>query len=348
MKEKIRFGVIELGMGRHHLKILAANPNVKVTALCDIDKEILNTLKKEFDIPQVFTDAEKMLQKAQLDAVIIATPNYLHASQTIAALNAKLHVLCEKPMAMSASEAREMQATARKVDKKLMINMSYRFLPASMALKKQIEAGVLGDIYFTRTVWHRRQLIPFWGEWFHTKSLSGGGPLIDLGVHRIDLALWLMDFPGIKTISAATYDHLGKQIATEKGKNYDVEDFAVALLRLENGAALSIEMSWATQRYEKEFMETRLYGALGGGIHQNIGESYEFESKVFTIEGGFHTAKTFRDGPTEVPTSIDHFVDCIVNDRSPLITGDDGVRLMEVLDGIYRSAELGREISIEN
>ncbi|MCX7806961.1 MAG: Gfo/Idh/MocA family oxidoreductase, partial [Planctomycetota bacterium] len=168
-----------------------------------------------------YTSAEDMLAKEHLDAVSIATPNKFHAPLTLAAIAAGCHVLCEKPMAMNAVEAREMLDAAQKAGKRLMINFSYRFNEMSMALKQQVDAGLLGEIYFGRTVWHRRRGLPGFGGWFGQKALSGGGPLIDLGVHRLDLALWLMGYPKPVWVMGSTYQHLGLALAQKQGKTFD-------------------------------------------------------------------------------------------------------------------------------
>lgn len=346
MKKRLKVGIIGLGMGRHHLEQIVENPNADAAAICDVDPEILAEMKQKYNVPLTFTDAETMYEKAKLDGVIIATPNKFHAPLAISAFKKKLHVLCEKPMATNTAEALQMQAAAEQAGKKLMINMSYRFTPAALALKHQVTQGTLGEIYFGRTVWHRRRGIPGFGGWFSTKALSGGGPLIDLGVHRIDLALWLMGNPRVKTVSAATFDLLGQNLAKQAGKTYDVEDLAVALIRLENGAILNVEISWAIHRKEKEHMRTQLYGTLGGAVHENVDESYRFISKVYTEEGGFFVDKIFHDEPQQFNSSINHFIDCILQDKEPLATGLDGIRLMQILDGIYKSAELKREIEV--
>lgn len=346
MAKDLKFGVIGLGMGRHHLKCLVEHPGVTVPAICDVNAATLAAFQKEYQIKTGYADAEKMIAQEKLDGVVIATPNKFHAPLTIAAFEKNMHVLCEKPLAMNTGEALQMLAASKMAGKKFMINLSYRFTPAAHALKRQIEVGKLGEIYFARTVWHRRRGIPGFGGWFSTKALSGGGPLIDLGVHRIDLALWLMGAPKIKSVSASNFNFLGTALAQNAGKVYDVEDLAVAFLRMENGAVMNVEISWAINRQEKEYMQTRIYGTLGGAVHENIGESYDFRAKVFTEEGGFFVSKEFDDGPKVIENPVDHFVNCILNDTTPLATGEDGVRMMQILDGIYKSAELQQEIRI--
>ncbi|MFC1672300.1 Gfo/Idh/MocA family protein, partial [Planctomycetota bacterium] len=193
--DTLRVGVIGLGMGCGHVKTFQSHPNAEVVAIADVNEERLHPLKDELGVPVGYTSGEEMIRNETLDIVSVCTPNKFHKPLTLEALNAGCHVLCEKPMAMSAAEGREMVAAAKEAGKRLMINFSYRFNEQSFALKKQVDTGILGDVYFARTVWHRRRGMPGFGGWFGQKALSGGGPLIDLGVHRIDLALWLMGYP---------------------------------------------------------------------------------------------------------------------------------------------------------
>ncbi len=285
---KLRVGVIGLGMGRHHIAgyqgILAA----RVVALADMNEALLKEIGDKYGVEKRYTDAEEMLEREHLDMVSIVTPNKFHKALTIAAFAAGCHVLCEKPMAMSAAEGREMLAAARRANKRLMINFSYRFTEQSMALKAQVDAGILGDVYFGRTVWHRRRGLPGFGGWFGQKALSGGGPLIDLGVHRLDLALWLMGYPQPVWVLGSIYNPIGSALAPEKGTPFDVEDLAVGLVKFANGATLEIEASWAANIKELELMETRLYGTKAGLVQRNLEETYKFEAELYLEKDGAH------------------------------------------------------------
>ena len=347
MKSKLRVGIIGLGIGRHHLKTLQEMEGVDISAICDTDSERLAKIKKEYAISSAYAESDKMFNREKLDAVIVATPNKFHASLTIKAFENGAHVLCEKPMAMNANEAIQMQEAANKSGKKLMINMSYRYTSAAFALKRQIEGGMLGDIYFARTVWHRRRGFPGFGSWFGIKDLAGGGPLIDLGVHRIDLALWLMGNPSPVSVSASTFNPIGSRLAKEQNRSFDVEDLAVAFIRLDNGATLSVEASWAVNRKEREYMETRLYGTKGGAVHRNIDEGYQFIAEAYCEETGYFVDKTYRNELSQVPKSTMHFIECIREDKPPISSGYDGIRIMKILDGIYESARLRKELLID-
>lgn len=343
---KLKMGVIGMGMGRAHIRGYQAHPGAEVVALCDLDGKRLKLAGEEVGVPESgrYADAEEMFRKAGLDAVSVAVPNKYHAPLTIAALKRGLHVLCEKPMAMSVREAERMNAAAARAGRNLMINFSFRFTEAAFALKQQVAAGVVGPIYFGRTVWHRRRGIPGFGGWFGQKALSGGGPLVDLGVHRLDLALWLMGFPEPVAVSGSTYNAIAKRLARAERKRFDVEDLACGLVKFANGATLVLEASWALNQGEGEHMVTALYGDRGGLVHRNVGGGYEFTAELFTEEGGdLFTKKLDRStGPT--PSSYGEFVNSILEEREPLATGDQGLKVMKILEGIYRSAATGREV----
>ncbi len=341
---RMKMGVIGLGMGRGHARGYHSHPQADLVAICDPDESRLRDVQVELDVPRTYTDAEAMFAAEDLDGVSIAVPNKFHASLSIAALRHGLHVLCEKPMAMTVKEAEAMNAAATKAGRNLMINFSFRFTDASYALKKQVDAGVVGDIYFGRSVWHRRRGMPRFGGWFGIKEMSGGGPLIDLGVHRLDLALWLMGYPDPVAVSGSTYNRIAGPLAKKERKAFDVEDLACGLVKFANGATLILEASWALNQQEREQMSTNLYGDRGGLVHRNVGGGYDFTAEIFTDEGGDQFTKKldWRTGTT--PSSYHEFVDSIIDKRPPMATGEQGLKVMKILQGIYKSAATGREV----
>jgi predicted dehydrogenase len=330
-------------MGRGHARAAAADPRVDLVALCDINPDRLSPYCTELEA-QGFADHKKMLSTAKPDIVSVALPNHLHKPITIDALKAGAHVICEKPMAMNTREAERMLQVAEDAKRHLMINLSYRFTGEAQALKKVVDAGTVGDIYFSRTSWHRTRGIPGFGGWFSTKKLSGGGPLIDLGVHRIDLAMWLMGHPRPVTVSAATYDHIGKRLAKEQGKTFDVEDLGVAFIRFENGATMQLEISWAINCERRDEMTTWLYGTKAGLVHRNT-EGYNFEALLFGEWNGQYVSSRLMHVP-KPRNSMNHFIDVVVDGATPVVTAAEGVNVMRILDGIYKSAEKGKEIKV--
>ncbi len=345
--KKLRVGVIGLGMGRHHIIGYKTHPLVEVVAICDLDNELLRQIAGEFGVENCYTSSDEMLEKEGLDIVSIVTPNKYHCELTLKAFGLGCHVLCEKPMAMNAAEGKTMLAAANDAGKRLMINFSYRFTEQSMALKQQVSTGVLGEIYFARTVWHRRRGFPKFGSWFGIKQLSGGGPLIDLGVHRLDLALWLMGYPKPVWVMGSTYDHIARETASQLKKEYNVEDLAAGIIKFENGATLIIEASWAANIAQREFMETRLYGTSGGLVQRNIHEGYNFEAELFFEKEGAQYDMKLHSPLQPVPTPMYHFADSIINDTEHIATGEEGLLVMEILDALYASSASNMPVRLD-
>ncbi len=335
--DKVKVGVIGLGMGQFHLRSYEACPDASVIALCDIDGAKLSRLLRERPGVEGFTDYREMLAMEELQAVSVALPNFLHAPVTLAALEAGKHVLCEKPMAMNAAEALEMKAAAERLGRVLMIHFNMRYMATAATLKPIVDAAVLGEVYHVTTTYTRRDGYPP-TSWFGRKDMSGGGPLIDMGVHRIDLALWLLGRPRPVSAFGAVYDLLARKKL--KGVEFDCEDFATAMVRFENGCTLYVATSW--DGHEKD----------GGGLTMSIrgteGAVFEQEGRLIlcTEEHGVPTARTLEQvEPGETPQ--DHFVSCIREGRQPDPCAEDGVTLMKVLDAIYESARTRSEVRIE-
>ena len=350
-KKTLNVGVIGLGMGSAHLAGFHEYGRSNVVALCDQDPKRLAAYADQYGVPEegCFTSYRSLFAAAGalgLEAVSVALPNTFHAPATLDAYKAGLHVLCEKPMAMDARQARAMLAAAGKARRKLMINFSFRFPEQSRALKRVVDGGGLGDIYFGRTVWHRRRGLPGFGGWFGQKKLSGGGPVIDLGVHRLDLAMWLMGNPRPVTVSAGTYDHVGAMEAKRQKKAFDVEDLGCALIRFDNGATIILEASWAGFSEKQEDMLTQLYGTRGGIVQRNLEGGYGFEAIVYTERDGSLWEQKFQQSTVAAGPAYAEFTDAVLDDREPLATGQHGLDVQLILDAIYRSARLGKEIRI--
>lgn len=339
---KTTCAVIGLGMGKSHIKGYRGHPDAEVVAVCDLDEGRLQAAESEWAIPGLYTDVDTMLAEAKPDVVSIATPNSLHKPFALKCLEAGAHVLCEKPMAMNQQESAEMLAAADKAGKRIMINFSYRFNDASWGMKDQVASGILGEVYGARTKWLRRDGFPGFGGWFGTKKLSGGGPLIDLGVHRIDLALWLLGYPQPKYVLANVHNHLGKARAAKEAATFDVEDYAAAMITFANGMTLQVEASWASHIRDGEEMETQLLGTKGGLRQFNTNGGYQFAGFIHTEQHGCKLDIEMKGG--SAPKSAQyHFIDSIRNDTPHIATGEEGHTIMQILDAIYDSAERGGE-----
>ena len=340
----LRVGVIGLGIGKKHVKGYQTHPGCEVAAIADLDEARLGAVGDELSVPLRYTDTAKMFAEAELDAVSVCTPNSLHRPLAEAAFAAGCHVLCEKPIATNAADGEAMLAAAEAAGKRLMINFSFRFTAQAAALKHRVESGTLGEIYYGRTVWHRRRGVPGWGGWFGQKKLAGGGPLIDLGVHRLDLALWLMDYPRPTWVQGQTWNALTGEQAGASGTPFDVEDFAAGMIRFENGAMLCLEASWAANLRENEQMETRLFGTRGGLVHRNLRGGYDFEAELTTDHDGALWDETLHE-PAPVPNpAMWHFVESIANDTPHPADGKQGLVVQRLLDALYQSAASGEPV----
>jgi len=338
MAKKVKIGIIGLGWpGREHLKGYKLGTNAEVVALCDMNVELAQQQAAEHDIPAVYTDHKKMLKESGVDAVSVCLPNFLHAPISLDALRAGKHVICEKPPTLNAKQARQLADTAKSSGLTLMYALCQRFSGATQLAKDFINKGELGEIYYGRAVYHRRRGIPMGtNSWFVNKARSGGGALIDIGVHALDCTWWLMGTPKPVSVSGSTFQKFKHVVP--KSANFDVDDSAFALIKFDNGATLILECSWALN-------------LPGGGAIQVAGTKGGADLnplKIFTERDGIQ-----MDLSPEVP-NVDsfagqtaHFVECIQNNKTPLMSAEQGVQLMQMLDGIYKSAETGKEVKIK-
>ena len=243
----LKFGMIGVGkicQGCHlpAYEKLQQSGDVKVVALCDINEDRLKEVGKRFPDAKLYTSYREMIEKEALDAVDICTPNNIHSEAAVFALEHGVHVMCEKPDAVSVAEAEKMKAAAEASGKTLMVMRNNRYRPSTKFLKQYIAEGKMGEIYAGRCGWIRRRGIPGWGGWFTDKAQAGGGPLIDLGVHIIDLSMYLMGNAKPVTVSGCTY----LKFPHTSYSKMDVEDLAMGFIRFDNGACLQIEFSWAS------------------------------------------------------------------------------------------------------
>jgi predicted dehydrogenase len=311
---KLRVGVIGVGgAGSGHLKSYLSLPNVEVTAVSDVDKEVLEKVAAENKIPNVFTDYKEMLSIENLDAVSVCTPNYLHASISIAALEAGKHVLCEKPVAMNATEAEKVAKKVDETGKKFVIGYWIPHTPEGKTLKKFVDAGRLGDIYFAKTGWIRRHMFQN-PRWFSVKDKSGGGPLMDIGVHVLDAALWMMYYPDPVSVLGLTYTKVApkhlREIYGDTHSLFDVEDMACAMIKFNRGATLFLEVSWASY-IEKEKIYIDLCGTEGGA-------AFDFGApnplRVFTDTEKTPIVVNPDLSRMKRSSSVEYFIDCITRD----------------------------------
>ncbi len=248
----LRIGVVGAGIGRFHLKGYKALPaEVEIVAMCDANPAKLNEVADAYNVPQRYTDFNELFTSGEIEAVSLGLPNHLHAPASVAALEAGLHVLCEKPLAESVASGQQIVEAVARAKGKFMICFNRRYRLDVRWLKQVLDQGLLGRIYQVKAGWVRETGIPGWGGWFLDKTKSGGGPLIDLGVHMLDAVLWILDYPNPLTVSGTIQANFGpRQLKTWEAPEapwpYTVEDSAVAFIRLEGGVTLNLETSWAS------------------------------------------------------------------------------------------------------
>jgi len=317
-----------------------------VFAMCDIDpKALKQTSEKYPGVKHLFKDYKKLLEMDEIDGISVCTPNFAHHQITIDALNAGKCVLCEKPIALNAVQGKEMVETSRKTGKFLQVGYNSRFAPASQALKKLIADGEIGDVYYARAQSLRQRGIPGWGV-FIDKAKQGGGPLIDIGVHILDLTLWFMNHPKPTLASGVTYQKFGKRsdvvgfMGQWDYKNFTMEDFASALIRFDNGAAICLEASFVAN-IPQEVHNTTLLGTDGGVTSSPPTITQEKHRSLYTAE----LKVPNRDINTHY-LEMQAFVECIRDKKEPLVTGEHGLMVAQIMDAIYKSSDEGREVAI--
>lgn len=351
---KLKIAVIGVGsISQYHISAYISNPNVELYALCDINEKTLKAKGEKYGITRLYTDKEKMFKECpEIDAVSVCTWNSAHKECTVAALNAGKHVLCEKPMALNAKEAAEMIEASKKNGKKLMIGFVRRFGNDAAVTRDFLDAGSAGDLYYAKATYLRRCGCP--GGWFGDKSRSGGGPLIDLGVHVIDLVRYLMGCPKPISVYGATFDNIGKRSYLKDTPEYNirgdgadphtVEDMATALIRFDNGAVLSVEASF-NMHIKKDVGAIELFGSKGGIKLAPEFELYtEVNNYLANVSLNMPTALSFN-GLFE--NEINYYVDSIINGRDLSSIAEDGLTLMKILDAIYESASTKKEVVID-
>lgn len=353
---KLKVALIGAGnIANVHLDSYTKNCEVEVVAICDINEQRLNETADKYGIAKRYTDLDSMLEaEKELDAADVCVWNCNHASCSIKALNAGLHVMCEKPMAFNAEQAEEMLACAKKNNKLLMVGFVCRFMDSAKVAKDFIDNGAVGDIYYAKAQYVRRHGAP--GGWFCNKELAGGGPGIDLGVHPLDLTRYLMGNPTPVSVYAVTNDKLGKRdyLKTKVGWTpkeakdsdpYTVEDFATALIRYDNGAVVFLEATYSING--ESYGKRMIYGDKGG-----IDLSDDNKPLLYTVMNDYLVdvdidTNRLKGSTNGFDAEINHFVDCCLGKCECKAPGEDGVVVMKILDAMYESAKTGHEVIIK-
>jgi predicted dehydrogenase len=351
-----RLGIGMIGAGsiaNMHLKSYVANPDVTLVGIYDQNLERAQQQAELYGAERAFATLDELLARPDIDAVSICTWNNSHAELAIAALEAGKHVLVEKPLSKTVAEAEAIAAAAQRSGKKVQVGFVRRFSSNAKVLKSFVDAGELGEIYYAKATNVRRIGNP--GGWFADSERSGGGPLIDIGVHVLDLCWYMMGAPRATTVSGVTFSRLGNRanvtnLARYKVADYDpalsdVEDMATALIRFDNGASILLDTSYSLHA-SADRLELSVYGEKGGAeLEPELKIVTERLDTVLNISPQVdHTTFDFDEG---FQNEIDHFVALCLGDADDIAPVEHGVEMMRILAAIYESAAQGREIALD-
>lgn len=344
----VKFGIIGAGgIAQSSCREIAAHPQGEIVAICDSHEERLQKLGANHGVKRLYSDSKDLLASKDIDAVYIAVPNAFHAPLAEEALDTGKHVILEKPFALNLREATAVADAVNRSGKIFMLGMNQRFVPGAQTVKSLVRAGTLGDIYHAKAYWMRRSGIPRLGTWFGNKDLSGGGSLLDIGVHVMDLALYLMDNFEPEAVSGATYTHFGHRGLGEggwgrsdrEGFEFNVDDFATAIIKLAGGATLTLDVSWALHQAQGNLMNVNLYGSEAGASVYPA-ELYKFGDS----DGEYHVVQIAQTDMIYPHTSRFHnFINSVLGDEAPCVTIEQALAVQAIIDAIYESCRTGKE-----
>ncbi len=344
----VRFGIIGTGgVAGGGARDFVENPDAELIAVADPSRERVTAFAERFGAPIVLESAEQLLAVDTVDAVYIAVPNYLHVPLAVHALEAGKHVILEKPLALSRADAGPLVEAAHAAGTHFMLGMNQRFTPQVQRARQLVAQGRIGRAYHCKTYWRRRAGIPGIGSWFTRRELSGGGGLLDIGVHMLDNALHILDDFKVHSVSGATYGEFGPIGAGDggwgqserSGSAFDVDDFATAMIKLAGGATVLIDAVWAMHHEHRNEMNVELYGTEGA--IDTYGE------KLFRQHGSeYHAIEGPDTGPLTYPhtSRFHHFVNVILGREEPCVSLDQALAVQRVIDAVYASAATGREV----
>lgn len=347
---KLNLGIIGTGWpGQMHAEAICATKAANLYACADLDEERRSLFEKSYAPEKIYGDYGELLQDRHVDAAIICLPNFLHFPASLAALEAGKHVLCEKPPTMNAAKMKVLRDEAAKRKLVYYFSRQFRFTPAMRAARTVIERGRLGQIYHAKATFVRSRGIPVGlGHWFTEKKRSGGGALIDIGIHALDAVWYLMGTPRPVAVSAQVFRNFEHLV---KVPVFDVEDAAYAFIRFENGAVVQLETSWAgnltdeippRQYFGQELVNSTLYGTKASVRLKplTLFEDRDGDLVSVPLEAG-------EDEPNGFELQLRNFLQAIAGEAKAVNNADQAVALMEMLDAIYASSELGREVPID-
>lgn len=357
MGEKIRVGIIGCGgiANGKHMPSLSKLDNVEMVAFCDVKEEKALKAAKDYGVDgaKTYNDYRKLLDDKSIDVVHVCTPNKSHSDITVDALEAGKHVMCEKPMAKTANDAKRMLDAAKRTGKKLTIGYQNRFRPDSQYLHKLCQDGVLGEIYFAKAHAIRRRAVPTWGVFLNEEE-QGGGPLIDIGTHALDLTLWMMNNYKPKYVVGNTYRKLAERrnAANAWGPwdpdKFTVEDSAFGFITMENGATIILESSWALNSLDVDEAKTTLCGTEGGAdMKDGLRINGEMNGRLYTTKIDLSSGGVaFYEGKAEDAADLEArlWIESIINDTEPVVKPEEAYVVSQILEAIYTSSKTGKPV----
>jgi predicted dehydrogenase len=355
--DKLKIGIVGCGgiANNKHLPAIKRNGNFEIVAFCDIVLDKAEEAKKKYgtEDARVYSDYTELLKENDLAAVYVLTPNKSHAGISIAALKAGKHVMCEKPMAKSYAEAKQMLDTAKETGKLLTIGYQNRYRADSTYLKRACENGDLGEIYYARAHAVRRRAVPTWGVFLNEEE-QGGGPLIDIGTHALDLTLWMMNNYEPESVTGSVYHKLAGQ--REQGnafgewdpEQFTVEDSAFGFIKMKDGATIHLEASWALNTLEVDEAKTSLCGTKAGadmkeGLRINrVQYNKQSVEKPDLNSGGV----AFFDGQGEQDSDIEQrtFYNAITKGEELIVKPEQALVVTRILEAIYEAGRTGKTV----
>ena len=362
MARLIKVGIIGCGgiANGKHMPSLAKVTDCDMVAFCDIIPERAEKAAKEYGTPdaKVYSDYKELLKDPEIEVVHVCTPNRSHSFITVDALEAGKHVMCEKPMAINSEEAKKMIDAANRTGKKLTIGYQSRFRDDSMYMKQEAEDGTFGDIYYAKATALRRRAVPTWGV-FLNEYEQGGGPLIDIGTHALDLTLWMMDNYKPKYCVGTAYHKLNKDVnqgnmwGNWDPEKFTVEDSAFGFIVMENGATIVLESAWALNTLDVREAVTSVCGTLAGADMMNglringirHGRQYVMEPSFKAGGVAFNDGKK---GESAADREERLWIEAVRNDTEPLTKPEQAYCVTRILEGIYESAKSGNIYFFDN
>lgn len=351
-KKKSVYNVAVIGagaIGLDHIRSFQSHPAAKVVALAEVSPERGREAVDLYNIPELVTDYRELLKRADIDIISIALPNYLHATVGLEALKAGKHLMVDKPMATHAKDALKLVNEAKKQKVLLMVGQNNRFGAEVQTAKTLITNGELGDVYHAKTAWNRRSGIPRIGSWFTQKQFAGGGCCYDIGVHALDRCLFLMGEFDAAAVSGQTYAQFGPRglgggnwgkSEIDPNAKFDVDDLAIALIKLKSGRTVLLEASWAAHQPEPDYNGTQVFGTDAGLSIPPL--------RVFRrTKAGYSNELMDTSTPLANPNRMVHFIDVLLGKAQPYVKPAESLAVQKILDAIYTSARTGREVRIK-